>query len=73
MHNFTVSAQDIFYLASTFSIYRKFYRKLASTNADNETVCIVLLNSQVVMVQSSSQRMFLFFVLFCIFTFIRFV
>ena len=32
VHNFTVSAQDIFYLPSTFGIYRKFYRNSASTN-----------------------------------------
>ena len=52
MHNFTVSAQDIFYLPSTFGIYRKFYRNFASTNADNKTFCTALLTSQVVMVQS---------------------
>ena len=33
-------------------MYRKFYRNFASTNADNETYCTVLLTSQVVMVQS---------------------
>ena len=33
-------------------IYRKFYRNLARTNADNETICTVLLTSQVVMIQS---------------------
>ena len=42
----------IFYLPSTFGIYRKFYRNFASTNADNETFCTVLLSSQVVMIQS---------------------
>ena len=31
---------------------RKLYRNFASTNADNETYCTVLLTSQVVMVQS---------------------
>ena len=51
MHNFTVNAQDI-YLLSTFGIYRKFYRNFASTNADNEPFCTVLLASQVVMIQS---------------------
>ena len=51
MHNFTVSAQDI-YLPSTFGIYRKYYRKCASTNADNETFCAVLMTSQLVIVQS---------------------
>ena len=49
MHNFTASAQAI---PSTFGIYRKFYRNFASTNADNETFCTVLLTSQVVMIQS---------------------
>ena len=42
VHNFTVNAQDIFYLRSTSVIYRKFYRNLSSTNADNETFCAVL-------------------------------
>ena len=42
----------IFYLPSAFSIYRKFYRNFAITYADNETFCIVLLTSQVVMIQS---------------------
>ena len=40
-----------FNLPSSFDIYRKFYRNFASTNADNETSCTVLLSSQVVMVQ----------------------
>ena len=52
VHNFTVSAQDIFTFPSTFGIYREFYRNFASTTADNETFCIVLLTSQVVMIQS---------------------
>ena len=52
VHNFTVSAQDIFYLPSTFGIYRKLYENFASSNADNETFCTVLLSSQVVLVQS---------------------
>ena len=42
----------IFYLPSTFGIYRKFYRNFAITYADNETFCTVLLTSQVVMIQS---------------------
>ena len=42
----------IFYLPLTFGIYRKFYRNFASTNADNETFCTVLLTSQVVLVES---------------------
>ena len=46
VHNFTVSAQPIFNLPSTFGIYRKFCKNFASTNADNETFCIVLLTSQ---------------------------
>ena len=41
----------IFYLLSTYVINRKFYRNLASTNADNETLCTVHLTSQVVVVQ----------------------
>ena len=43
---------NIFYLPSTFGIYRKFYRNFAITYADNETLCTVLLTSQVVMIQS---------------------
>ena len=42
----------IFLPLSTFGIYRKLYRSFASTNADYETFCTVLLTSQVVMVQS---------------------
>ena len=42
----------IFYLPSTFGIYRQFYRDCASTNADNETFCTFLLTCQVVMMQS---------------------
>ena len=42
----------IFYLPSTFGIYLKFYRNIASIDAYNETFCIVLLTSQVVMIQS---------------------
>ena len=41
-----------FYLPSTFGIYCKFYRNFASTNADIETFCTVLLSSQAVMIQS---------------------
>ena len=52
VHNFTVSAQDIFYLPSTFGIYRKFYENFESTNADNVTFCTVLLTSQVVLARS---------------------
>ena len=42
----------IFYLPSTFGIYRKFYKNFAITYADNEKFCTVLLTSQVVMIQS---------------------
>ena len=52
VHNFTVSAQVIFYLPSTFGIYRKFYRNFEITYADNDTFCTVRLTSQVVMIQS---------------------
>ena len=52
VHNFTVSAQDFFCLPSTFGIYRKIYWNFASSNADNETFCTVLLTSQVVIIQS---------------------
>ena len=51
---------------------RKFYRNLASTNADNETFCIVLLTSQLVMVQSLQPKgrgfesTFVFFYLYSI-------
>ena len=42
----------IFYLPSTFGIYRKFDRNFAITYADDETFCTVLMTSQVVMIQS---------------------
>ena len=51
VHNFTVSAQDILPPVD-FGIYRKLYRNFASTNADNEPFCTVLLASQVVMIHS---------------------
>ena len=75
VHNFTVSAQDIFYLPSTFGIYRKFHRNFAITYADNETFCTVLLTSQVVMIQSlqSKGREFESTCVCFFFTFIRFV
>ena len=80
VHNFTVSAQDI-YLLSTFGIYRKFYRKCASTNADNETFCTVLMTSQLVIVQSlqpkglefESTYVLVFVFCFVVLPFIRFV
>ena len=52
VHNFTVSAQDIFTFRRLLGIYRKFYENFASTYADNEIFCTVLLTSQGVMVQS---------------------
>ena len=50
MHNFTFNAL-YFYIRSTSVIYHKFYRNLASSNADNRMFCTVLLTSGVVMVQ----------------------
>ena len=47
VHNFTVSAQDIFTFRRLSVITVSF-----TTNADNETFCTVLLTSQVVMIQS---------------------
>ena len=52
MHNFTVSAQDIFTFRRLSVFTVSFYEKFASTNTDNETFCTVLLTSQVVLVQS---------------------
>ena len=46
----------IFYLSLTFGIYRKFYENFASSNADDETSCTVLLTSQVVLVQSLQSK-----------------
>ena len=46
----------IFYLPLTFGIYRKFYRNFASSNADNEPFCTVLLASHVVMIQSLQSK-----------------
>ena len=67
VHNFTVSAQDIFTFRR-LSVFENF----TSTNADNETICTVLLTSQVVLVQSLQPKgpefesTSIFF--FCIFT-----
>ena len=47
MHNFTVSAQDIFTFRR-LSVFRNF----ASSNDDKEMCCTVLLTSQVVIMQS---------------------
>ena len=73
----------IFYLPLTFGIYRNFYRNFASSNNIMKRFSLFywlvkwlwysVYNQKVV---SSSPRMFLVFflcVLFCIFTFIRFV
>ena len=48
VHNFTVSAQDIF----TFCRLSVFTVSFTGTNAENETFCTALLTSQVVMIQS---------------------
>ena len=64
------------FLRSSFIIYSKFYNNLASTYADNETFCTVLLTSQVVMVQSLQPKGHAFesmCVLLFLLTFIRFV
>ena len=56
VHNFTVSAQDIFTFRR-LSIFTKSFTKIfTSTNADNETFCTVLLTSQVVLVQSLQSK-----------------
>ena len=52
MHNFTVSAQDIFTFRRLSAFTARFKRNFASNNADNETFCTVLLAGQVVMIQS---------------------
>ena len=49
VHNFTVSAQDIFTFRRLSVFTVSFTR---STNADNETFCTVLLTIQVVLAQS---------------------
>ena len=74
VHIFMVSAQDIL-PSVAFSIYRKFYRNFASTYADNETFCSVLLTNQVVMIQSLQPkgREFASTCMCEFFTFIRFV
>ena len=51
----------IFLIRSTSVMYRKFYKNLASTNADNETFCTVLLTRQVVIVQSLHPKRSLLF------------
>ena len=60
----------IFYLPSTFGLYRKFHENFASTNADNETFRTVLPTSRVVLVQSLQPKgpEFEFTYFFCIFT-----
>ena len=54
VHNFTVSAQDIFTFRriSVFTVSFTGILQVESTNADNKTFCTVLLTSQVVMIQS---------------------
>ena len=52
MHNFTVSAQDIFTFRRVSVFLVSFTRIFASTYADNETFCTVILTSQLVLVQS---------------------
>ena len=52
VHNFTVSAQDIFTFRRLSVFTVSFTGIFASTYADNETFCTVLLTSQVVLVQS---------------------
>ena len=52
VHNFMVSAQDIFTFRRLSVFNCKFYRNFAITYADNETFRTVLLTSQVVMIQS---------------------
>ena len=79
VHNFTVSAQDIFAFRRLSLFTVSFYRNFASTkliNTDNETFSTVLPTSPVVMIHSlqpkgrefESTCVLLFF-----FTFIRFV
>ena len=52
VHNFTVSAQDIFTFRRLSVFTVSFTGILQLLNADNETFCTVLLTSQVVMIQS---------------------
>ena len=52
VHNITVSAQDIFTFRGLSVFIVSFTGICAITYADNETFCTVLLNSQVVMIQS---------------------
>ena len=52
MHNFTVSAQDIFTYRRLSVFTVSFTGIFAINYADNETFCTVLLTSQVVMIQS---------------------
>ena len=47
---------QIFLPRSTSVHYHKFYRNLASANADNETFCTVRLTSPVAMVQSLQSK-----------------
>ena len=57
MHNFTVSAQDIFTFCRLSVFTVSFTGDLQVVrNADNETFCTVLLTSQVVLVQSLQSK-----------------
>ena len=72
MHNFTVSAQDIFTFRRLSVFTVNFTRILQVLNDDNETFCTVLLTSQEVLVQSLQPKgpefePTLFFVLFVCF------
>ena len=75
VHNFTVSAQDIFTFRrlSVFIVSVTRILQVHCTNAENEAFCTVLLTSQVVLVQSlqpkgpefeSTQFLFFYFYLF---------
>ena len=80
MHNFTVSAQDIFTFRRLSVFIVSFTGILQLLNADNGTFRTVLLTSQVVMIQTLQPKGREFestcvcvFFFFFFFTFIRFV
>ena len=78
MHNFTVSAQDIFTFRRLSVFTVSFIGIFSSTNGDIETFCTVLLPSQVVVIQGlqpkgcefESKCVFFFLPLFDLFNFI---
>ena len=74
VHNFTVSAQDIFTFRRLSAFTVSFTGDFASTNAEHKPFCTVLLASQVVMIQSLQPKG-REFESTCVrfFTFIRFV